>query len=89
MTDEAKTHDFTKRDWGHDAFVTHSVNAGRQIKLCGWGGDDRLPIEGDFIILQERGGPGVRYRITRVAPMTDPPDQWFADALFDPTTPTP
>lgn len=73
-----KTHDYTKRGWGHDYMVT--AIKGNAISLLGWGTGIS---DGDFLLLQNGQG-STRYKINAVRYRIDPPDMWRIEATFAP-----
>ena len=76
----AKTHDYTKRGWGHD-YTFEPRRGGMEGSMMGWG----LGIEaGDFLVLQQSKGGSTRYRVERIEYYEDPQDMWRADVLFAP-----
>lgn len=70
------THDYTKRGWGHDFFITEVE--GESIQIGGWGHGIKC---NDYLII-----PNVdtttRYQITKIEYKLDPNDMWFATAKF-------
>jgi hypothetical protein len=81
MSASPLVHDYTRRHWGHDYTVLRVVDGGRRIRLAGWG---QLGIaQGDFVILQAPGG-STQYQVESIAYEADPPDQFFAWAIFAP-----
>jgi hypothetical protein len=76
---EPKTHDYTKRGWGHD-YIFRPIDGGMRGSMTGWGhgiGD------GDYLILQNEGDT-TRYRVDEISYYSDPPDQWRASVTFAP-----
>lgn len=80
-TSRPRTHDYTRRYWGHDYQLIRVIDGGQQLRLGIFG---RRFAVGDFLILQNRDG-STRYRITEITdhPM-DPGDLWFVTAEFAP-----
>jgi hypothetical protein len=77
---ETKTHDYTRRVWGHDFIVTQLMDDGWKLSLTGWG---RGISEGDFIILPN-ARTTTRYRIASIEYCMNPTDMWNATAEFAP-----
>jgi hypothetical protein len=75
-----KTHDYTRRDWGHDYTIREVLDDGQRLKAAGWGVGLR---EGDYIIFAHKGDT-TRYQITAVRYEVDPSDMWWADLSFAP-----
>lgn len=78
----ARTHDYTKRDWGHD-FTFDPGRGGLEAKMMGWGFGIQ---EGDYLVLPHSKGDTTRYRVARIEYYRDPPDMWRADVTFAPRT---
>lgn len=75
------THDYSKRGWGHDYFITDVAQEGLVLKAGGWGDD----IEsGDFLILQDQKGGTTRYKVVTIRYESDPTDMWWATLEFAP-----
>lgn len=78
---EPRTHDYTRRYWGHDFAITQVFDGGQHIKVAAWG---EGVSEGDYLILPN-GDATTRYRIGKIKrPVFGPGDQWFADCGFCP-----
>lgn len=77
---EPQTHDYTRKTWGHNYEVMAVKRGGMELRLCGWGHGIK---EGDYLIL-ENGSGSTRYKVESIAYRTDPPDMWFANAVFAP-----
>jgi len=77
---ETKTHDYTRRTWGHDFTITKNIDGGMWLHMMGWG---HGLSEGDFIILPN-GNETSRYLIKSVQYKSNPPDMWKAEAEFAP-----
>jgi len=75
-----KTHDYTRRTWGHDYAVTGIINKGKRITMTGWG---RGIKKGDFLLL-ENGILSTRYKVLTVFYYSDPADMWSIKAQFAP-----
>ena len=75
---EQKTHDYTKRGWGHD--LSWDVLDGQKLKIIGWGGGVSA---GDFLILPNAGS-STRYKVDEISYYSDPRDQFKAIASFSP-----
>lgn len=77
-----KTHDYSKRRWGHDCTFETDDN-GLTAHSVGWGVG---LSEGDYILLEHKGSPNgsSRYRIEKIKYFRDPPDMWSADLVFAP-----
>lgn len=75
-----KTHDYTKRYWGHDYAILRVENEGEILRMMGWG----YGLEaGDYLILSN-GGDTTRYRIQTVEYKSNPRDMWSITAVFAP-----
>ena len=74
------THDYTKREWGHDYFIDHVLDGGIRLRGGGWGSGIE---EGDYLLMRN-GAATTRYRVAEVKYMRDPPDMWFATLDFAP-----
>ena len=72
------THDYTKRGWGHDFFLT-SIN-GKKIIISGWGSGIK---KGDYLLIPS-GSSSTRYKVKSVRYRSDPPDMWAIEAEFAP-----
>ena len=80
MMSNVKTHDYTKREWGHDYNVTSVDEQTHDARLIGWG----VGItEGDYILLKSGEG-STRYRIIEINYFSDPYDMWSAETSFAP-----
>jgi len=79
----SKTHDYTKRGWGHDFAIMDIIDGGLQVKVMGWG---RGIKKGDLIILANEHSPsgGSPYRITDIEYKLDPSDMWSLEGEFEP-----
>jgi len=75
-----KTHDYTRRTWGHDCTTMAVTDGGRQLRLSGWGSGIEA---GDYLILPN-GDSTTRYQVEKIDYRMDPPDMWFAEATFAP-----
>jgi MioC protein len=75
-----KTHDYTRRTWGHDYATMAVIDGGRRLRLSGWGHGIKV---GDYLILPNGNGT-TRYRVDSIDYRMDPPDMWFAEATFAP-----
>lgn len=81
------THDFgpSRRYWGHDYAITKVADGGQQIRASGWGHDGRMIQEGDYLLLEDKGGRRTtRYQVQKIERVMDPPDMWFAQLSFAP-----
>ena len=76
----AKTHDYTKRGWGHDFTITTVIDRVKQLKASGWGYGIRC---GDFLLLPNKLGI-TRYRVININYYSNPADMWNADLSFAP-----
>lgn len=81
----AKTHDYTRRVWGHDFTITQVFDGGLKLAMCGWGNGIS---KGDFLILPN-GDATTRYRVKSIEYYSNPPDMWKATAEFAPRSATP
>ena len=77
---EQKTHDYTRRTWGHDYTIFNVIDNGQRLRLSGWGFGIRT---GDYLILPN-GPATTRYHVDNIDYKTDPSDMWFAEATFAP-----
>ncbi len=77
---ETKTHDYTRRSWGHDFTITQIFDGGMWLNMMGWGYG---LSKGDFIILPN-GNETTRYLIKDIEYKSDPPDMWRAKVEFAP-----
>lgn len=75
-----KTHDYTRRHWGHDYVVWRVVEDGQCLITSGWG---RGISKGDFLIIPNEGGT-TRYAVAHIEYKRDPSDMWSADLIFAP-----
>jgi hypothetical protein len=76
---EARTHDYTRRGWGHD-YTFKPRDGGQRGRVMGWGHGLR---DGDYLLLQNGDG-STRYRIVLVKYLGNPNDMWSADVEFAP-----
>ncbi|GAA2770202.1 MULTISPECIES: hypothetical protein [Streptomyces] len=84
-----RTHDFGpgRRFWGHDYSISRVTDSGQRVQASGWGHDGTLIREGDFLLLEARGGRRcTRYRVESIEHVMDPADMWHAELVFDPRT---
>lgn len=86
--EEPATHDFgrLRRGYGHDYAVRELIaEKPYGLKLTGWQLGIRI---GDYLLLEApdptKGDGRTRYRVTEIRYCADPPDMWFAEAVFDP-----
>ena len=78
-----RTHDYARRNWGHDYTFT-PIEDGQRGHMIGWG---RGIKPGDYLILSVLGtNRTTRYRVVSVDYKSDPPDMWTADVVFAPRT---
>ena len=77
---EQKTHDYTRRTWGHDYTIFNVIDNGQRLRLSGWGSGIST---GDYLILPN-GTATTRYRVDSIDYRMDPRDMWFAEATFAP-----
>ncbi len=82
----SKTHDYTKRYWGHDYTITKVRNDGVDISMSGWG---RGIAEGDYMLIESQSSePGAnsstRYRVKSVRYCENPRDMWHMECVFAP-----
>lgn len=75
-----KTHDYSKRGWGHDYTFT-PVDGGQRGRAALWGEDI---CAGDYLILQDPQGGTTRYQVETIEKCFDPPDMWIATLVFAP-----
>lgn len=79
---ELRTHDYTKRYWGHDySFRPTAQTAGIRGVVLGWGLGLR---SGDLLLLQNGAWATTRYRIVTVVYKSDPRDMFRAEVIFAP-----
>lgn len=84
---EAFTHDFGpgRRCWGHDYSISKVLDGGQRVRASGWGHSGRLIKEGDYLLLESRGGQrATRYQVEKIQHLMDPVDMWHADLVFAP-----
>jgi len=74
-----RTHDYSKRYWGHD-YIFNPVDGGKRGQMSGWGEGIKA---GDYLILQN-GDATTRYQVTHIEYHNDPEDMWIADVKFAP-----
>jgi hypothetical protein len=82
---EPETIDFS-RGMGTRCCIGTVFDGGQRLWLYGWTYE---PVrDGVYVILSHRANPTetTRYRLENVRRPGDPPDQWFADAVFAPRT---
>lgn len=77
---EPTTHDYTRRTWGHDYTTIDVIDGGMRLRMAGWGYGIKA---GDYLIIPNGSGT-TRYRMESIDYRLDPPDMWFADAVFAP-----
>ena len=77
---ETKTHDYTRRSWGHNFTITEIFNGGMWLDMMGWG---HGLSKGDFIILPN-GNETTQYLIKDIEYKSNPPDMWRAKVEFAP-----
>lgn len=77
-----KTHDYTKRYWGHDYTFDPVEDNGQRGHMIGWGHGIK---NRDYLIIRNGDGSS-RYQVTKIKYMMDPPDMWSADVKFAPRT---
>jgi hypothetical protein len=75
-----QTHDYTRRTWGHDYSTTAVIDGGMRLRMAGWG----FGIEADDFLILPNGNGTTRYRVDSIEYRMDPPDMWFAEAVFAP-----
>lgn len=83
---ELRTHDYTRRCWGHNYEIVQVIDGGQQLRVAGWGplAGPRI-AEGDYLLLQgKEPGSSTRYQVAKIEPQMDPGDMWFADLDFKP-----
>lgn len=73
------THDYTRREWGHD-YTFEPIDGGLRGTMMGWGAGI---CPGDYIVIPNKGGT-TRYQFEAIKYMHDPPDMWEADVVFAP-----
>lgn len=76
----SKTHDYTKRYWGHDYTFDPLDEKGLTARILGWG---KGICEADYILL-ENGDENTRYQATEILYFSDPPDMWKGIFKFAP-----
>lgn len=74
------THDYRDRRWGHDYVIHRIYEGGMRLDMGGWGLGLRA---GDYILMNNASGE-TRYQIATIKYQDDPPDMWFAKAVFAP-----
>jgi hypothetical protein len=71
------------RTMGVDCCISTVIDGGQRLKLYGW--TDEPVEDGRLVILMDRAtGRTSQYRLEAVRRPGDPPDMWFADAVFTP-----
>ena len=79
-----KTHDFTKRTWGHD-FTSNPLDPdGLKLSIMGWA----IGIETNDYLILPNGSGTTRYQVDTITYFRDPSDMFKAVAHFAPR-PTP
>ncbi len=68
-----RTHDYTRRGWGHNVELLKVHNRPGRFRLVGWGND---PQVGDFVLFS-----GGRYEIRDIEHYRDPADMWTAEVV--------
>lgn len=84
---EPFTHDFGpgRRSWGHDYSISKVLDGGQRVRASGWGHGGRLIKEGDYLLLEAKGGQrATRYLVEKIRHVMDPGDMWHADLAFAP-----
>jgi hypothetical protein len=64
----------------HDYGMARVTDGGMRLRIAGWGKGIKA---GDYLILPN-GNDTTRYRVEDINYRMDPPDMWFADAVFAP-----
>jgi hypothetical protein len=75
-----QTHDYTRRTWGYDYSTIAVLEGGMRLRLVGWGEG----IQADDYLILPNDGETTRYQVEKIDYRIDPPDMWFADAVFAP-----
>lgn len=86
---EPFTHDFGpgRRCWGHDYSISRVFDGGQRIRASGWGHDGQLIQEGDYLLLEAKGGQrATRYQVEKIRHVMAVDDMWHADLVFEPRT---
>lgn len=86
---EPFTHDFGpgRRCWGHDYSISKRSDDGHHVRATGWGHSGRLIKEGDYLLLQAKGGKrATRYQVKKIKHVLTVDDMWHADLVFAPRT---
>lgn len=81
MTDEPKTHDYSRPSWGHAFHISEVIDGGRQIRGSYHGGRIR---NGDYVILPSKDGKTTRYQITHTEWTVTVDDMYHFEANFAP-----
>ena len=72
-----KTHDYSRRCWGHD-YTFDPIDNGLRGAMMGWGHGLK---QGDYLILENKD-KSTRYQIEKIDYFSDPNDMWSADVVF-------
>lgn len=86
---EPRTHNYGpgRRYWGHDVSITTNDDKGQKLRVSGWGNDGHVIREGDYLLLEAKGGQrSTRYQVAKIEHLMDPDDMWHADLVFAPRT---
>jgi hypothetical protein len=81
------THNFGpgRRGWGHDYSISEVADGGQRVRASGWGHSGRVIREGDYLLLEAKGGKrATRYQVEKIQHVMDPDDMWHADLVFAP-----
>jgi hypothetical protein len=85
---EGRTHDYTRRGWGHDYVIHHVIDDGQELRCSGWGPafGNRI-VRGDYLLLVSKPESQVdstRYQVAEIEYHMDPQDMWAATLRFAP-----
>lgn len=77
-----RTVDLSPKTWGCDAATRPLTPDGVRISVTGW--HRPRPVVGDYLILRAGPEETTRYQVESVRYSGDPPDMFFAEAVFAP-----
>lgn len=77
-----KTHDYTKRTWGHD-YIFQPIRGGLRGQATGWGKEIN---KGDLLLLENKANKSGSslYKVVSILYFADPPDMWSAELEWVP-----
>jgi hypothetical protein len=77
-----KTHDYTRRGWGHD-YTFRPIKGGMAGHMLGWGQGIQ---EGDYLIIENGPNDSSRYMVDKISYSKETQDMWTAKVSFAPRT---